>query len=107
MVKAAIFMGDPLFKAGLPYNVGTCAAGGVCDSLICDFRGLRLTMRSSSMRVLLGSNAHRLLRSSRTAMLRTHTAAMVTMGLLTRGMGLSMAVGLLLLLRVSWPKFAS
>ncbi|CAG8155082.1 unnamed protein product [Penicillium olsonii] len=28
MVKAAIFMGDPLFKAGLPYNVGTCAAGG-------------------------------------------------------------------------------
>ncbi|KAJ5117109.1 hypothetical protein N7448_004058 [Penicillium atrosanguineum] len=28
MVKAAIFMGDPLFKAGLPYDVGTCAAGG-------------------------------------------------------------------------------
>ncbi|KAL4897131.1 cutinase-domain-containing protein [Aspergillus ambiguus] len=28
MVKAAIFMGDPLFRSGLPYNVGTCAAGG-------------------------------------------------------------------------------
>lgn len=29
MVKAAIFMGDPLFRAGLPYEVGTCTAGGV------------------------------------------------------------------------------
>lgn len=28
MVKAAIFMGDPLFRAGLSYNVGTCSAGG-------------------------------------------------------------------------------
>ncbi|KAJ5620965.1 acetyl xylan esterase (Axe1) [Penicillium lagena] len=28
MVKAAIFMGDPLFRAGLSYEVGTCAAGG-------------------------------------------------------------------------------
>ncbi|KAJ5131166.1 uncharacterized protein N7515_007205 [Penicillium bovifimosum] len=28
MVKAAILMGDPLFKAGLSYEVGTCAAGG-------------------------------------------------------------------------------
>ncbi|KAJ5676552.1 uncharacterized protein N7477_002185 [Penicillium maclennaniae] len=27
-IKAAIFMGDPLFRAGLPYDVGTCAAGG-------------------------------------------------------------------------------
>ncbi|KAI0816206.1 carbohydrate esterase family 5 protein [Xylaria sp. FL0064] len=27
-VKAAIFMGDPHNVAGLPYNVGTCAAGG-------------------------------------------------------------------------------
>lgn len=32
MVKAAIFMGDPLFRAGLSYNVGTCSAGGVCLS---------------------------------------------------------------------------
>ncbi|KAJ0413214.1 Alpha/Beta hydrolase protein [Aspergillus carlsbadensis] len=28
MVKAAIFLGEPLFCAGLPYSVGTCAAGG-------------------------------------------------------------------------------
>ncbi|KAL4874353.1 cutinase-domain-containing protein [Aspergillus karnatakaensis] len=28
MVKAAIFMGEPLFRAGLPYSVGSCAAGG-------------------------------------------------------------------------------
>ncbi|KAL4862659.1 hypothetical protein BDV12DRAFT_178518, partial [Aspergillus spectabilis] len=28
MVRAAIFMGEPLFRAGLPYSVGTCAAGG-------------------------------------------------------------------------------
>ncbi|CEJ62786.1 Putative Acetylxylan esterase 2 [Penicillium brasilianum] len=28
MVKAAIFMGDPMFRAGLSYDVGTCAAGG-------------------------------------------------------------------------------
>lgn len=28
-VKAAIFMGDPLFTADLPYDVGTCSAGGV------------------------------------------------------------------------------
>ena len=33
MVKAAIFMGDPLYVAGLPYDVGTCAAGGVWTCL--------------------------------------------------------------------------
>ncbi|KAL5346099.1 hypothetical protein V496_06653 [Pseudogymnoascus sp. VKM F-4515 (FW-2607)] len=27
-IKAAILMGDPQYVAGLPYNVGTCAAGG-------------------------------------------------------------------------------
>jgi acetylxylan esterase len=31
-VKAAIFMGDPHNRAGLPYNVGTCNASGVCES---------------------------------------------------------------------------
>lgn len=29
-VKAAIFMGDPRYVNGLPYNVGTCKAQGVC-----------------------------------------------------------------------------
>ena len=28
-VKVAIFMGDPHNRSGLPYNVGTCRAGGV------------------------------------------------------------------------------
>jgi acetylxylan esterase len=28
-VKVAIFMGDPHNRNGLPYNVGTCKAGGV------------------------------------------------------------------------------
>ena len=27
-IAAAIFMGDPKFEAGAPYNVGTCEAGG-------------------------------------------------------------------------------
>lgn len=27
-IKAAIFMGDPRFEVGAPYNVGTCKAGG-------------------------------------------------------------------------------
>lgn len=30
-VKVAIFMGDPHNVAGLPYNVGTCTAGGVSE----------------------------------------------------------------------------
>jgi acetylxylan esterase len=38
MVKAAIFMGDPLFRAGLPYDVGTCGAGGVFITLSFLFR---------------------------------------------------------------------
>ncbi|MCJ1419654.1 carbohydrate esterase [Xylographa parallela] len=28
-IKAAIFMGDPAYHYGLPYDVGTCTAGGV------------------------------------------------------------------------------
>ena len=32
-IKAAIFMGDPLYHYGLPYDVGTCTAGGVSDEI--------------------------------------------------------------------------
>jgi acetylxylan esterase len=32
-VKAAIFMGDPHNRQGLPYNVGTCQAQGVSSSI--------------------------------------------------------------------------
>lgn len=43
-VKAAIFMGDPHNVNGLPYNVGTCRAGGVSISFFfyvcgCEFSG--------------------------------------------------------------------
>jgi acetylxylan esterase len=45
MVKAAIFMGDPMFKAGLSYDVGTCAAGGVCFSRFpCSGQSMILTI---------------------------------------------------------------
>ncbi|KAL2831351.1 Acetylxylan esterase At 0.90 angstrom resolution [Aspergillus pseudoustus] len=42
MVKAAIFMGDPLFRAGLSYSVGTCTAGGF------DARNVGFTCPSAS-----------------------------------------------------------
>lgn len=29
MIKATIWMGSPRYRAGLPYNVGTCTAQGV------------------------------------------------------------------------------
>jgi acetylxylan esterase len=32
-VKAAIFMGDPRYVTGLPYNFGTCNAKGVSSLL--------------------------------------------------------------------------
>jgi hypothetical protein len=64
-------------------------------------------MESSSMRVLPGSPAHRLVRFSRTAMPRTHTAAMAAMRQLTLAMGPSMGVRLLLLPKVSWPSLCS
>ena len=31
-VKAVIMMGNPRYRAGLSYNVGTCTAYGVCPS---------------------------------------------------------------------------
>lgn len=34
MIKAAIFMGDPRWQYGLAYQVGTCRAGGVSDTLL-------------------------------------------------------------------------
>jgi acetylxylan esterase len=36
-VKAAIFMGDPHNRNGLPYNVGTCQAQGVSSSFQLQF----------------------------------------------------------------------
>lgn len=44
-VKAAIFMGDPLFRAGLSYEVGTCAAGGVSLIRYIDTKGTSLIIK--------------------------------------------------------------
>jgi acetylxylan esterase len=46
-VKAAIFMGDPHNRVGLPYNVGTCQAQGVSPPLqLAPVNPPRLTMPS-------------------------------------------------------------
>jgi hypothetical protein len=42
-VKAAIFMGDPHNRNGLPYNVGTCKAQGVSIHSIKLLQHIRLT----------------------------------------------------------------
>ena len=34
-IKAAIFMGSPRYRAGFPYNVGTCTAQGVSQTQPC------------------------------------------------------------------------
>jgi len=43
-VKVAIFMGDPHNVAGLPYNVGTCAAGGVSSFTHCSLECSRVVL---------------------------------------------------------------
>jgi acetylxylan esterase len=43
-VKAAIFMGDPHNVAGLPYNVGTCTAGGVSNFKRCNSEYRRVVL---------------------------------------------------------------
>ena len=91
MVKAAIFMGDPMFKAGLSYDVGTCAAGGVCFSHFpCSGQSMTLTVWYSLMHAPLASTVLRLVRSSLIVMLRIRTAAMATMRRPIKDMGLSM-----------------
>ena len=84
-VKAAIFMGDPHNVKGLPYNVGTCQAGGVSylTSITVpsanQFSSLPVpaginvllpTLLSSSLTVTL------LIRTAATVTTRTHTNSM-------------------------------
>lgn len=90
-VKAAIFMGDPRFKAGAPYNVGTCKAGGFdqrsgeCGAYnskiksYCDVS--TASIETPLGRVLRQVDADRLLLTSR---LPTLTAATVATRRLTR-----------------------
>ena len=54
-IKAAIFMGDPRYIKGLPYEVGTCAAQGVSLSPIYIDSDSLLTIivRTPSGRILM------------------------------------------------------
>ena len=77
-VKAAIFMGDPHNVKGLPYNVGTCQAGGVSHSMPMN---PAIANQISSLPVLAGINAllQTHLLSSLTATLPIRIAATATM----------------------------
>lgn len=44
-VKVAIFMGDPHNVNGLPYNVGTCTAGGVSPTPSYHVNACRMLMK--------------------------------------------------------------
>lgn len=54
MIKAAIFMGDPRYIAGLSYNVGTCTAHGVSrlPHFLISYLLIRI-VRSSPSRILM------------------------------------------------------
>jgi hypothetical protein len=77
-VKAAIFMGDPHYRAGQPYNVGTCTAQGVSTDL--PVWELHNNQTNSSLLARLASSARQRRRtgSSHTATLPTRTAALET-----------------------------
>lgn len=97
-------MGDPRNIAGLPYNVGTCAAGGVsihCVVKLATF--LTLLFSTSSMPTQLASNAPPRPRSSHTVMPQTHTAATETTLPLTKVTARSTASRLSLLSTASSP----
>jgi hypothetical protein len=83
-VKAAIFMGDPHNRNGLPYNVGTCKAQGVSSRLYL-LHMLSTNQMFSFPPVHQASHARPPAppSSNPTAMLRTHTAALATTPMLT------------------------
>lgn len=104
-VKAAIFMGDPHNRAGLPYNVGTCTAQGVSHYFTNNHSSVNnITNKVHSFPPAhQASRAHprRPILSSLTATLPTHTAAMATMPMLINSTLTSMAPRLLLSSRAS------
>jgi acetylxylan esterase len=91
-IKAVIFMGNPRFEVGAPYNVGTCKAGGVSRPVTSQRVLIYLTSNNRSLTLVLPVRLVALTttRSSRTATHRIHIAATAVMRLLTRGMGQSM-----------------
>jgi hypothetical protein len=62
-VKAAIFMGDPHNRNGLPYNVGTCKAQGVSIHTIETAATFQTNKQNSLLPVLLVSSASPLARA--------------------------------------------
>lgn len=92
-IRAAIFMGDPRYVHGLPYNVGTCATQGVRILLkrASEIRLLTLLFFISSIPVRSASTVLMRPRSSLTAMPQTHTAATETTRILTKAMARSIA----------------
>lgn len=107
-IKAVILMGDPRNIAGLPYNVGTCKAGGVsiCHAvLLTPF--LILLRLISSMPTMLASSAPLRPRSSHTVMPQTLTAATETTPTLIKATAQSTARRLSPLSTASFPAAAA
>jgi hypothetical protein len=103
-VKAAIFMGDPHNRNGLPYNVGTCKAGGVGLELPCNLE--RPANTSYSLLPALQASRARPPAppsSSPTAILPIHTAATVMTPTPTSSTSTSTAPRLLPSSRASSP----
>jgi len=89
MIKAAIFMGDPRYISGLPYNVGTCTAKGVSLHSVSS-NLLQTNYLNSSLHDQLASPAQSHPQLNRTATPQTRTAAMATMPMLINSMEISM-----------------
>lgn len=101
-IKAAIFMGDPLYHVGLPYNVGTCQAGGVSIYFYPpSYESKHLLNRiSSSTLAQQASLVQARLKSSHTATPPIPTVATAPTPLLTKVTAPSTALKLSLLFRV-------
>lgn len=99
-IKAAIFMGDPRFKAGAPYNVGTCKAGGFDQrSGSCGNYNSKIQSYcdvSASIPRMLFSYRSETDHKPLDCRLLTLIAAMATTRLLTRATAASMAARLFL-----------
>lgn len=71
-IKAVIFMGNPRYRAGLPYNVGTCSAQGVgAFHTISLYNILIYTVRTKTswIRLSISKQSKELLRRSRSILL--------------------------------------
>lgn len=106
-IKAVILMGDPRNIAGLPYNVGTCKAGGVSICRAVSLTTFLILLLFSLMPTMLASSAPLRPRSSHTVMPQTLTAATATTPTLTRATAQSTARWPSLLSTASSPAVAA